>query len=203
MKLNRPLEQIFSAKSNVSVLRTLNERSNGVSGREISRLTSLSLRTVQLTLAHLVRTGIAKIFVGNKEHLYVLNRENYFAKSLIEEIFKAEDNFRKSIYSEIKKAIGKDAISVLLFGSAARGNDTIESDLDICIVYSANKKNIEEKISLLRSKLYQSHNITLAPFYTTLTKFRELSRNKRQPIAQIVKEGKIICGKKINELLNG
>lgn len=203
MKLNRPLEQIFSAKSNVSVLRTLNERSNGVSGREISRLTSLSLRTVQLTLAHLVRTGIVKIFVGNKEHLYVLNRENYFAKSLIEEIFKVEDNFRKSIYSEIKKTIGKDAISVLLFGSAARGNDTIESDLDICIVYSANKKNIEAKISLLRSKLYQSHNITLAPFYTTLTKFRELNRNKRQPIAQIVKEGKIICGKNINELLNG
>lgn len=203
MKFNKPLEEVFSARSSITVLRILNERSKGISGREISRLTSLSLRTVQIALANLEQTGILKRFIGNKEHLFVLNRENYFTRNLIEEIFKAEDNFRQSIFSEIRKRIGKDIISIILFGSAARGTDITDSDLDICIVYEGNNKVLENKVADLRSKLFCSFNITLAPLYITAAKFREMYRKEKSPVRQIVKEGRLIAGKKISGLLNG
>jgi len=203
MKFNKPLEEVFSARSSITVLRILNERNKGISGREISRLTSLSLRTVQIALANVEQTGILKRFIGNKEHLFVLNRENYFTKNLIEVIFKEEDNFRQNIFSEIRKKIGKEAISLIFFGSAARGTDTADSDLDICVVYEGNNKVLEGKVADLRSKLSGSFNVTLAPLYITVVKFREMYRKEKSPVKQIVKEGRLIAGKKIRALLNG
>ena len=90
-----------------------------------------------------------------------------------------------------------------MFGSTVRGDETISSDYDLCIVYKNKLKIIEEKISVLRSSLFNLFNITLAPFYIPISRFKKLGLQGKSPINNIIKEGKVISGKSIKELLYG
>lgn len=203
MKLNTPLEYIFSAPSNVSVLRVLNERNVGISGREVCRLTDLSLRTVQVSLLNLEKTGIVKRYTGKREHQFVLDRKKYLTESLIHNIFNVEREFKEKVLSSIKKSLQKDTISLIIFGSTGRGAETIDSDLDICVVYVKSLNKIQEKVSILRTQLSEKYNITLAPFYITASRFKEPGLKGKSPVKQIIQEGKVIAGKSIKQLLYG
>lgn len=203
MKYNNILEYIFSAPSNVSVLRVLNERNIGISGREVARLTNLSLRTIQVSLFNLEKTGIVKRYTGKREHQFVLDRKNFLSKNLIYHLFNVEKEFNKSILNFIKKSLHKDVESIILFGSTVRGTDTIDSDLDVCFVYSGSLKKIQDKISILRTDLAQMYQINLAPFYITTSRFKKLGYKDNPPVKDILKYGKIISGKNFNSLLNG
>ncbi len=203
MKYNNILEYIFSAPSNVSVLRVLNERNIGISGREVARLTNLSLRTIQVSLFNLEKTGIVKRYTGKREHQFVLDRKKFLSKNLIYNLFNVEKEFNKSILNFIKKSLHKDVESIILFGSTVRGTDTIDSDLDVCFVYSGSLKKIQDKISILRTDLAQIYQITLAPFYITTSRFKKLGLKDNPPVKDILKYGKIISGKNFNSLLNG
>lgn len=203
MKFNDILEYIFSAPSNVSVLRILNERKIGISGREVARLTGLSLRTVQVSLLNLEKTGIVKRYTGKREHQFVLHRKNFLTRNLIQQLFDVEREFIQSILNLIRKSLSKDVDSIILFGSAIKGLDTIESDLDVCIVYSGSVNKIQDKISDLRTELTDKYNITLAPFFITVSKFRSLALKGSPPVKDILKYGKVISGKSFKILLNG
>lgn len=203
MVINKILEYIFSAPSNVTILRVLNERNLGVSGREVQRLTGLSLRTVQLSLVNLENMGVVKKFTGKREYLFLIDREKFLSKYLIDNIYETEKLFLKEVLIVTRKKISKYCESIILFGSAARGDESIESDLDLCIVYKGKLGIIEDIVSELRAALFNTFNITLAPFYISLTDFRKSGIKGKPPFNSIIKEGKVISGKSIRELLNG
>ncbi|MFZ1519725.1 MAG: nucleotidyltransferase domain-containing protein [Ignavibacteriaceae bacterium] len=197
------LEFIFSAPSNISVLRILNERNVGISGREVSRLTGLSVRAAQVALINLSKCGVVKTLEGNRENLYSLDRQKYLSSELVEKIFLTESNYKLKIRSLIKSTLKGFSLSLIQFGSTARGNETIASDLDLCIVYENKLSVVEEKVSKLRTDLFKRYNITLAPFYISIQKFRISAKKSKSPVNDIIKEGIVICGKTIKELLNG
>lgn len=203
MVTNKILDYIFSAQSNLIVLRVLNERNAGVSGREASRLSGLSVRAVQNTLINLSKAGLVKIAEGNREHLFSIDREKYLIKELVEKIFETEREFYSSILKQIRTKLKPYAVSLVQFGSTARGEDTIKSDFDLCIIYDKKSGVIEEKVSELQSALFKTYNITLAPFYISTVKFRRLGSQSKPPVNNIIKEGRVIAGKTIKDLLNG
>lgn len=203
MITNKILDYVFSAQSNLKVLRVLNERNTGISGREAARLCSLSVRAVQKTLVNLSITGLIKIAEGNREHLYSIDREKYLVRELVEKIFETERKFNVIVIEKIKIDLNPYAVSLVQFGSTVRGEETLKSDLDICIVYDKNLNVIEEKVSELRSALFKKYNITLAPLYISANKFRQIGKQNKAPVNNIVKEGRIIAGKSIKELLYG
>lgn len=203
MVTNKILDEVFSAQSNIKLLRVLNERNAGISGREASRLTGLSVRAVQKTLVNLSKAGLVKIAEGNREHLFSIDREKYLVKALVEKMFETEREFNSSILKQIRTKLKPYAVSLVQFGSTVRGEDTLKSDFDICIVHDKNLSEIEEKVSELRSSLYKIYNITLAPFYITAFKFRQLGKQSKPPVKNIIEEGRVIAGKSIKELLNG
>jgi predicted nucleotidyltransferase len=203
MVINKILDYVFSAQSNIKILRVLNDRNAGVSGREAARLTGLSLRAVQKTLVNLSKTGLLKIAEGKREHLFSVDREKYLVKELVEKIFETEREFNTSLLKQIRTKLKPYAASLVQFGSTARGEDTLKSDFDLCIVYDKDLSIIEEKVSEVRSALFKTYKITLAPFYISVVKFRQLARQSKPPVKNIIEEGRVIAGKSIKELLNG
>jgi len=201
MIINNLLQHIFSAQSNVIVLRTLNSRIVGISGRETARISKLSIRTVQNTLAHLESLGLVNRMIGGRDHLFTLNRKNKIVTKLIKYIFEFEGEFKNEIFMMIKKMLSSLATSLILFGSAARREEDYSSDFDLCIIYVKNKSGLENAVSELRDKLYDNYKVTLAPFYILETDFKKKAKQNLSPVNNILKEGVIIAGKPIKELI--
>jgi predicted nucleotidyltransferase len=173
----------------------------GVSGREIARISKLSNRTAQSVLANLESLGVVNRTIGGRDHLFTLNRNNKIVSKLIKYIFEFEDGFGKEIISSIKKKLSPIVSSLILFGSVARKEEEYSSDFDLCIVYILNKTKIENAVSELRDKLYDDYKVTLAPFYITETDFKKRAKKNLSPVNNIIKEGILIAGKPIRELI--
>lgn len=203
MKIYNVLNNIFSAPSAVSVLRELSIRNTGLTGRELARITNLTPQTAHNALANLEALNIVDRITAGRSHYFTLNRKHYLNKRIIENLYKDEREYVNSIFESIKKNIGKESVSLILFGSVARKDETVESDLDLCIVYQGRKTLIEEKVSSLRENLYKEFGITLAPFYITEREFKSRAKSKKPPVNNIIKEGEIISGKSINRIING
>lgn len=117
--------------------------------------------------------------------------------------YEAERNMSANIFSEIKKSLGTQSESIILFGSVARKEETFESDFDICIVYKGSKSKLEESVSSLRDSLGKKYGVTLAPFYISQTEFKHRAKSGKSPIHDILKDGKVICGKSMERLIHG
>ncbi len=201
MIINKILNHIFSAPSNVSVMRVLNSRVVGISGRQTARDANLSIRTVQNALAHLEQLGLVSRTIGGRDHLFVLNRKNHIVKKLVSFLFEFENAFPQEIISIIKKNLGKECTSLIVFGSVARREESLNSDYDLCIVYNKNRNRFEGIVSELRDSLNTNYNIKLGPFYILETDFKKSAAKNISPINSIIEEGIVISGKSIRELI--
>jgi len=198
------LNEIFSAYSNIAVIRELRYTKNGFSGREIAKRAGLSAPAAINSLSHLESLKIVNRQIGGRDHIFTLNISNYFVKTTLLPNLDAESKFYDSIVKDIKKILSKKTISVFLFGSVARKEESIQSDFDICIVFSSlnDKKIVEEKVNVCRDELRNNYGISLAPFYISVKEFQQRAKLKKPPINEILKEGILLFGQSITELLN-
>lgn len=104
-----------------------------MTGRQIARLLEAkSHRGVSLVLERLRQQGIVDVVEAGSSNLYSLNRD-HVAVSAVE----ALTDLRGKLFQRIREAISNweiAPISVAVFGSAARGDGGISSDIDLLII---------------------------------------------------------------------
>lgn len=104
-----------------------------LTGRQISRLVeSGSQRGVSIILDRLSQQGVVDVVEAGNANLYSLNREHIAAPAI-----EALKDLRGKLFDRMATAIKEWRIlpeSVAIFGSAARGDGGVESDIDILIV---------------------------------------------------------------------
>ena len=104
--------------------------------REVARLTKLNHMTVRSYLNQFIKEGLlvkksAKLF-----DVYTANQSSKKWKNL--KLFNNLERLRESnIVEDLEKFY--DFPPIILFGSYAHSADTIESDIDICIITNINK----------------------------------------------------------------
>lgn len=204
MIVNKILDYVFATWSNIAVLRVINRVKIGLSGREIAKQASMSAPSCFEALSSLENLNIVTRQRGGREHFFFLNREHYIVKKIVITILNSERNFAESIYSDIKEGLGKHSSSLIVFGSTARREEKIESDLDLCIVYgnSRSKSKVEDIITDINLSLFRKYGVSLSSFYISEREFAKRAKLKKSPVTDIIKEGIVLSGKTIRELLN-
>lgn len=204
MITSRVLDQIFSRRTSIIVLRALRNYASGISGREVARITGLAPKNSINTLTHLENLGLVNRIRGGREHLFSLNRESYLIQNSILPLLESEDEFERSIRKEIKTKLKGKVVSALIFGSVARGEETEESDFDLCLVYETSKerKALEELINSIGNKMNRKYGISVSPLYITKAEFLKKARSGKSPVKQIIKEGELIVGENIKRIIN-
>ena len=205
MIVHKILDDVFSTWSNIAVLRVLNKVKIGLSGREIAKQAGMSAPSCLEALSSLENLNIVSRQRGGREHFFFLNRDHYLVDKIIIPNLNAEKKFTGSIYYDLKKWLGKYSSSLIVFGSTARGEEKIESDLDLCVVFGSaiSKRKIEKTITNQSLPLFRKYGISLSPFYISEKDFAKRAGTKKSPVADIIEEGKVISGKTIRELING
>jgi predicted nucleotidyltransferase len=142
MRLDQPLNEIFASGTHVRILRALCElpADVAVSGRDLARRAGVSHPRAARVLAELAEQGVATVQRLPRTDLYRLNRYHALAEVLIQ-LFAREAHLRFELLSLVAKELKRRKLPVAearIFGSAARGDMTSSSDVDLALVAPRN-----------------------------------------------------------------
>lgn len=132
------------------VLEVLAHTTRPLTGREITRLASRgSERGVRLVLQRLVAGGLVTAREAGSAYLFALNRE-HVAAGIVESLL----GLRAELIERMRREIegwSAQPVHVSLFGSAARADGHMESDIDLLIV---RPEDVDEDDSQWREQLH-------------------------------------------------
>jgi len=154
------IENVVGSKAKIKMLRVLSESRAAFSLQNLKNETELSIGIIHKALEELVEEGILlKIKGSRKERLFKFNTENPFAHDVFE-LFRIEKTRqRKEIvflhtWNVLESAVAKikeNAGLIMLFGSQARGDATLRSDIDLLVVPKNSQEGILEVLREVKS----------------------------------------------------
>lgn len=128
------LEHILGSNSKVAALHVLLQSKLGYSCKEVARRAGMGLLAIQNALADLERCGVVEVHRGSVELRYRLNTEHYLVPHGLRQLYAGEREMLKSLASELRQILEGKVVAAGLFGSAARGEATAGSDIDLMVI---------------------------------------------------------------------
>jgi len=131
MELSRPM-RVVTAALDGDLLAVLAGADHAFTGRQLARLAGASSEGARQALARLVVQGIVLREPAGAAQMYRLNREHLAAPAVL-----ALAALRVALLDRLKGVLGsweRAPAYAALFGSAARGEERADSDLDMCVV---------------------------------------------------------------------
>ena len=194
--LDRPLA-LFYDGMRARVLDVLFAHTGALSGRSIARQAGLSPTTVNGALAQLAEAGIVSAQIKGRAHLWALQEANSLVLQM-RRFAKIHDSAASKL---VVDALGSEPVSMVLFGSAARGESGSNSDVDILVVAKDRQQGEEFRrrafsaSSALRREVGRSVEITVVE-RDALTK-NEISNF----VGNVLIEGRTLRGRNLAELV--
>ncbi|HLC71576.1 MAG TPA: nucleotidyltransferase domain-containing protein [Candidatus Nanoarchaeia archaeon] len=155
------LETMLGSKAKVKILRVLAEIRTAFTLQDLKNETELSIGIIHQSLQDLTEEGVVQKMKGTKkERLFKFNTNHPLAHHLFE-AFRIEKTVqRKEVillhtWNVLENAVAKlkeKSHLILLFGSHARGNATLRSDIDILIISKNTSSEINTALQEVKSK---------------------------------------------------
>jgi len=205
MVVHYPLNELLLSWTHIAALRPLQPAKQGLTGREVARLAGLHHRTCLKALTALEALSVVRRQRGGRDHLFSLNREHVLVQSILLPALNAERDFHKNLFALIAKTCRKYCLSIVVFGSVARREETVESDLDICLlVETSNEGTIaQDRLNEIAPQVHHLFGAKLAPLVVTRNEFIRKAKKGQSPVKDIVKEGIVIEGIELEGVLRG
>ena len=155
------IENLLGSKAKVKALRVLSEARTAYSLKSLKAETGLSLSIVHRSAEELAEEGMLLRIKGTgKERLYKFNSGSPFAAAIFE-LFKTEKTRQRkeiifmhiwSILEDVVSKIKKKSDLIALFGSQARGDAILNSDIDLLVIPKSSQQEILDSIGEMQIK---------------------------------------------------
>lgn len=178
---------------------------------EIMKMTQISYEPVYRHLKNLVEQQFIIQKIKGKTNLYTLNLESDEIRKVIEKwSIKKRKKFLNK-FAELKPLInelienieflGPYLLSLVLFGSVARGKFTKKSDIDILVVISIEKgkekNDLINEIHRICSTLDMKYNRDISPLIVSLGDFYQMLEEKKDFTKNMIKDSIVLYGEEI------
>jgi predicted nucleotidyltransferase len=203
MRFHNIFDRIFQKKSHLKILRFFILHGKDASIREISREIKITHPNVSASLKDLEREGILGIKFIGRSSVYSLNTENIFVKKVLTPLFAAEKDMQKLLSAVIISDLKFSYESIILFGSIARGEEKPKSDIDIAVILKAkeDKQAVLDELLALSQVTSRKLGNMLSPVIYYGSEFTSLYKKNSPLIKNILKEGKVLAGKSLTEII--
>ncbi|MBI5209896.1 MAG: nucleotidyltransferase domain-containing protein [Elusimicrobia bacterium] len=203
MHAERFLDGVLGQRSKVAVLRLL-AREPELTGREIARRAGLSPRAAQQALQSLHASGVLNRKTVGAAFLFSLNAGRYVVRSMLRPLFERERGLMAEMLARLGRALPREGvISVVLFGSAARGEGRRGSDVDvmICVKDSMDVDRLAEAVRDRSRAFSGEFGMPVSPYVIRRRDLVSRFDKKDKLIRNIVREGCVLRGKPLGEVL--
>ena len=129
-------QNVFGTRSRVLVLGVLHGVSVPMNASRIAAQAGLSKPAAATALDQLRGMGLVGSATVGQSSAYWLERENVYVQEMVNPVFGSEEGLPDILLEDLGARFGEDSISVVLFGSYARGDQQPDSDVDVVLVAS-------------------------------------------------------------------
>jgi len=149
------LDKLFSSKTRVEILRLfLFNAGNSFYQRQISSLTNQPIRGVQREVEKLIKIGFLEKSVQGNRIYYKVNRNTPIFEDLKNLFFKSV-----GIAEALKENLQDKKIeTAFIYGSYARGEESLISDIDLMIIGDISSKELSRLLSKPKTELMREIN---------------------------------------------
>ncbi|MDP2183014.1 MAG: nucleotidyltransferase domain-containing protein [Actinomycetota bacterium] len=134
MRATYTAEDVLGTRSKVRVLRVLHGVRVPLNASQIGYRTKLSQPAVSAALEALADMGLVESASAGRARVHWLVRENVYVREMVDPVFQTEAAVPEMLETDVKTAFGRETVSIVLFGSYARGDQDAESDIDLVMV---------------------------------------------------------------------
>ncbi len=196
MLLHRYLEEVLGNKISITLLRTMiNYKGKIFTVRGLAEQAKVTPNEAALTIHDLERLGIVKIQPVGRAYQLDLNKKSYILNKIIEPIIESEKNTLTEILGLLKKHLDtKKIITAVIFGSVVKGQEKIDSDIDLLVV-SNDREHAIAQISEATEQIFSIFHGSISPIIFAEKEFK--TKQKESLIRSIIDNHILICGKSI------
>lgn len=154
------INRLFSSRARVEILKLfLFNPDNSFYQRQISDLTSQSIRGVQRELENLQKIGLLKRIAQGNRIYYKVNKGCPIFEELKNILFKTE-----GIAEVLKHNLSGNRIKIaFIYGSYARGGERVSSDIDLMVIGDISSKDLSSMLSNPKKELMREINYAVFP----------------------------------------
>ncbi|MGC1425942.1 MAG: nucleotidyltransferase domain-containing protein [Nitrosotalea sp.] len=194
--MHRYLEEVLGNKISITLLRTMiNYKGKIFTVRGLAEQAKVTPNEAALTIHDLERLGIVKIQPVGRAYQLDLNKKSYILNKIIEPIIESEKNTLTEILGLLKKHLDtKKIITAVIFGSVVKGQEKIDSDIDLLVV-SNDREHAIAQISEATEQIFSIFHGSISPIIFAEKEFK--TKQKESLIRSIIDNHILICGKSI------
>jgi uncharacterized protein len=193
MRLRDPLNDLLASPAKVAILRVMAAVNAPLSGREIARRAHVWPSAGLKALGELAAAGVLVCSHHGRVNTYQLERTQIPLVHKLRELFRAEADRYRELIAGISRGV-PEAISVVLFGSEARGDAGPGSDTDLLIVVPKKSDRLERRVLKLCMGLAEEHGLALAWHLADLRDLRKWNATNDPFWTNVRRDGIVLYG---------
>lgn len=201
------LDNILGTTTKVRLLRALLPLQAPVSGREAERLAAVPHYSATLALRDLVALGVLRRTTTPGTHLYEINREHDLVPALTA-LFEGESArlalLRETVESALSAANLEGTVSsVILFGSAARGDARPDSDLDLLVLANDRLRSeaADEFLAAVSDRLHARLGVRASVLALSISEAQKRLEDGDPLMKNVLHDGRALFGPLVQEVL--
>ena len=82
---------------------------------------------------------------------------------LSQQLTRTEQTSLRAFVRKLNEQLGNEVVKVVLFGSKARGNSDIDSDIDVLVLVKEENRSLKDLIILIASRVSLDHDVLISP----------------------------------------
>ena len=203
MRFDYILDEVFSTWSHISALRILMDAARPLSGREVARLSHMNHRSCLKALTRLEHIGFVNRNRGGRDHLFTLNREHRLWHEGILPMLEIEQRHLGCLAKRLRKELSPYVESAILYGNSVMKRDTHDTTIDVCIIINSKmtEQEIRNRLDSILPIAWKRYGAKLQTVIFTESDFVRRVKRGQSAVQTILKEGQVISGKTIRELI--
>lgn len=197
------LNKVIGDPVYLQMYRHLITQPDGVTGQALATLIGVSPFKINQSLRRLESQGVITVTPVGRANVYRLQRDHVLTKEVILPLLKFEETLLSTLGDAIMQRLTPRPLSMIVFGSVARGEESAQSDIDLLLVYAKDQRptNIRETFEHIVEYVTSIYSMPVTLQRCDVHALQQRVREKDPYVRKVIKEGRSIAGLSITEIL--